>query len=310
VRRPRARAGAVVAGSALAIVSLLAAAGATVAPGTPQQVAALVAAAPSIAQLPADVTPPLPSASADDPLSAYPSLAPCITGPTEPACVFGDVHGRRTMVLFGDSHALMWFPALDAIAKAARWRLVALMSYGCPVANVTIWDVVTNAPDPACPLFRQHTLRRIDRLDPSLVVVSEGYYTLDAQHELITGAEWTTALETSLRALHGKHLRKVVIGQSFVLPDPVACVAAHPSAIQLCSRPEATTSFTAELAADRAATTATKVRYIDEVPWTCSATCTVVIGTMIAYNSAGHLSTTYATYLTTVLGRALAPVLR
>jgi hypothetical protein len=311
VRRSCTRAGAAIGVAALLVVGCLAPANATIAPGTPKQVAALVAAAPTINQLPAVLTPPLSSASTDDPLTHFPSLNLCVSGyNNEPACAYGDTHGARTMVLFGDSHALMWFPALDAIAKAARWRLVALMSFGCPVADVTVWNVVTNTADPYCPSFRWHMIRRIDQLDPALVVVSEGHYTLDANDQTITDPEWASALETSLDALHANRLRKVLIGQSFLIPNPLACLAANPTAIQVCSRPEATPTFAAELADDRAATTASKVTYINEVPWTCSATCTVVIGSMIAYNSAGHLSTTYATYLTDVLRGALKHSMR
>ena len=238
VPRIGARAGAAIGVAALLVVGLLVPAGATVTPGTPKQVAALVAAAPSITQLPSDLTPPLSSASTDDPLTAFPSLNLCVSGyNNEPACAYGDRHASRTMVLFGDSHALMWFPALDAIAKAAKWRLIALMSFGCPVADVTIWNVVTNTPDPYCPSFRWHMIRRIDQLDPSLVVISEGYYTLDASDQTITNEEWTAALETSLNALHGGKMRKVLIGQSFLIPNPLACLANSPGAIQVCSRP-------------------------------------------------------------------------
>jgi SGNH domain-containing protein len=311
MRPSGARAGATVLVAATCVVASVVAVGASIAPGTPKEVAALVTLAPTIALLPADLTPPLASASSDDALTEYPTLNLCVSGyNNEPACVYGDRHGSHTMVLFGDSHALMWFPPLDAIAKAAKWRLVALMALGCPVADVTVWNIVTNSPDPYCPSFRQHMIRRIDRLDPSLVVVSEGFYTLDAQHQTISDEEWTGALEASLNALHGKSLRKVLIGQSFPIPNPVACIAANPDGIQSCSRQEGTPTFTAELAADQAATTASKVAYVNEVPWTCSATCTVVIGSMIAYNSAGHLSATYATYLTDVLRLALKASMR
>jgi SGNH domain (fused to AT3 domains) len=294
---------------ALAIVAGMAPVGATTAPGTPKQVAALVAKAPSIAVLPADVTPPLASAGSDDPLTAYPSLIPCISGQdSEPACVFGDTHGTRTMVLFGDSHALMWFPALDAIAKAARWRLVALMNYGCPVADVTVWNVVSGGPDTGCPVFRQHMIKRIDRLDPALVIASETVYYLDAQDHPITDAEWTMALEKSLEALHARS--KVLIGESYLVPEPLACLAANPNSIQTCSRSDATAAFTSQLGADKAAAKAAKVAYVNELPWECSKTCTVVIGKMIAYNSSGHLSTTYVRYLTDVMRLALKPSMR
>jgi hypothetical protein len=294
----------------LATICLALPASATVSPGSPAQVAALVAAAPSITALPSNVTPPLSSAGNDDPLTAFPTLAPCVQGGDhEPACVFGDVHGAHTMVLFGDSHALMWFPALDAVAKAARWRLVALMNYGCPVANVTVWDVLTNKPVFGCTGFRSHTIKRIDALRPALVVVSEAYYTRNAQDKVITATSWTAALESSLRALHGTGMHKVLVSQSYLLPTPLACLAAYPSAIQTCSRTPGAT-FKGELAADRTAAKVAKAAYVNELPWLCSTRCTAVVGNMIVYQSSGHLSTTYDTYLTDVLQAALRQSMR
>jgi SGNH domain (fused to AT3 domains) len=285
--------------------------GATTSPGTPAQVAALVAAAPSITALPANLTPPLSSAGNDDALTEYPALNSCIGG-TEPlsSCTFGDVHGKRTMVLFGDSHALMWFPALDAVATAAKWRLIALMQYACPVADVSVWDVVSDSPDYLCPVFRAQTIKRIDKLDPKLLVVSENVLTLDARDKVITDAEWTKALEKSLGLLHAKSMRRVVIGQDELVPNPVACLAQYPSAVQTCSRPEAAPGFLGQLAADRAAARDEKVPYLNEMPWLCSATCTDVIGNMVVYNSTGHLSATYDTYLTDVMRLALSSSMR
>jgi hypothetical protein len=43
-----------------------------------------------------------------------------------PACVYGDPRSSRTVVLFGDSHALQYFPAVERIALARGLRLVHL----------------------------------------------------------------------------------------------------------------------------------------------------------------------------------------
>jgi SGNH domain (fused to AT3 domains) len=270
-----------------------------------------VAAAPSITTLPSNVTPTLATAGNDDAVTEFPSLTPCVEdGVHEPSCVFGDTSGSKTMVLFGDSHALMWFPALDAVAKAAKWRLVALMNYGCPVADVTVWDVLTNKPTYGCPGWRNAMIKRIDKLHAALVVVSEAFYTLNASDKTITDQQWTSAVEKSLHSLRGAHTKEVLIGQSYLVTDPIDCLASNPDDVQKCSWPEHTASFTAELAADSAAAKGAKATYVNEVPWTCSATCTAVIGNMIVYNSTGHLSATYDTYLTDVLRLALKTPMR
>ena len=41
------------------------------------------------------------------------------------------------MVIYGDSHAGMWFDALNVIAKEAHWRLVDLWKGGCPADSLT-----------------------------------------------------------------------------------------------------------------------------------------------------------------------------
>ena len=40
------------------------------------------------------------------------------------ACVSGDPHGTRTIMLLGDSHAAHWRPAVDQVAKELHVRVV------------------------------------------------------------------------------------------------------------------------------------------------------------------------------------------
>src|SRR6266571_3164918 len=76
------------------------------------QVLRLVAAAPAIKKVPSDLTPRLQDAPNDQ---AWPmEHSEGCDSPAErvkmPACVYGDAGGKRTMILFGDSHAAMWLP--------------------------------------------------------------------------------------------------------------------------------------------------------------------------------------------------------
>ncbi len=94
-------------------------------PATAAQLAKLVAAASQIQQVPHNLDPPLQSAGQDYG-SPHGKCAPTTNQVTVPSCVFGDPNGTRTVVLYGDSHALMWFKAMDEVATAAHWRLVIL----------------------------------------------------------------------------------------------------------------------------------------------------------------------------------------
>ncbi len=90
-----------------------------------QSVLRLVAASNSIRTVPSDLVPPLAQVL-ETPLSNlgipsfYSGCWPLSSQSTVPACAFGDRAGAHTMVLYGDSHAGMWFQVLDDIAKRAR----------------------------------------------------------------------------------------------------------------------------------------------------------------------------------------------
>ena len=64
-------------------------------------------------------------------LQATPILAPCH---------FGVAPGetREWVALIGDSHAEHWRAALDVVAQAKRWRVVALTRGGCPLTDTPV----------------------------------------------------------------------------------------------------------------------------------------------------------------------------
>ncbi|HEX3361093.1 MAG TPA: acyltransferase family protein, partial [Solirubrobacterales bacterium] len=41
-------------------------------------------------------------------------------------CFYGDPHGKKTLVLFGDSHAMQYFPTVEEMVENHHWRLIVL----------------------------------------------------------------------------------------------------------------------------------------------------------------------------------------
>ena len=54
------------------------------------------------------------------------------------ACRYGVAGADFTVVLYGDSHAAQWFPALEEIALDREFELVVMLKGGCPTAAVSI----------------------------------------------------------------------------------------------------------------------------------------------------------------------------
>jgi peptidoglycan/LPS O-acetylase OafA/YrhL len=58
-----------------------------------------------------------------------------------PDCVFGDVSGTVTVVLWGDSHAVHWLPALDPLLKDLRARGLLRAHASCPPGLARVDDL-------------------------------------------------------------------------------------------------------------------------------------------------------------------------
>jgi hypothetical protein len=89
-----------------------------------------------------------------------------------PDCVFGNRRSPRTIVLFGDSHAQHWFPAVEQVAAATDARLVSLTKSACPSVVVTVYLPQRRRSYYECDQWRAAMLVRIISLRPSLVVIS------------------------------------------------------------------------------------------------------------------------------------------
>jgi hypothetical protein len=84
--------------------------------------------------------------------------------------VVGD--GDTDVVLFGDSHAHQWLPALVPIVAERGWRLTIMTKAGCPVAALQPTDFDQRFADPDCLAWRAASIAAITELKPAMVIVS------------------------------------------------------------------------------------------------------------------------------------------
>ena len=108
-------------------------------------------------------------------------------------CEYGTPNGGRTILLYGDSHAVQWFEPLEQIALQRGWRLVVLAKGGCPVAEV---DVPTPVLHYTCPPYRDRAIAWIENNQPDLVVVGNSYTQYPADAE-----EWAEGTEATIDRL-------------------------------------------------------------------------------------------------------------
>lgn len=138
-----------------------------------------------------------------------------------PDCVFGAQDGMRTVVLWGDSHAVNWFPALDRLAHERGWRLLALTKSGCPSLDMPVWNDVLRRDYKECAQWRDRMLHRIVQARPDLVVLAN----------LSTGAggaeAWQQGLGRMLSRLSAQRLEVAVMRDTPRVPVDVPTCAAR-----------------------------------------------------------------------------------
>ncbi|RZL32077.1 MAG: acyltransferase [Rubrivivax sp.] len=90
----------------------------------------------------------------------------------QPACEFGAAEAQKTVVLFGDSHAMQWFTPLEALARQHGWRLVTLTKAQCPGVELRVSLLGKDVEYWQCTRWRESMLKRIEALKPDLVLLA------------------------------------------------------------------------------------------------------------------------------------------
>ncbi len=207
------------------------------------------------------------------------------------------------MVLYGDSHAGMWFRSIEDIAKRAHWRLMVLYKPACPAEPLPVRSIGTTGRWVACADWQRFAIKRINQIDPDLLIVSQASDYEDPTGRRYTPMQWQGGLTVLFAHIAAPHAVKIVLGNlpSSKGPD---CVAQHVDDVQLCATPPRS-SLTPYNNAERLVAAAQGVRYIDVTPWFCGSTCSAVIGDYDVYAAGGHVTLDYSRFLEGVLGQSL-----
>ena len=263
--------------------------------------------APAIRTLPSDLTPPVATAGEDTGFDHDRcEAAPAADRVAEP-CVFGDRAGAVRVVLFGDSHAGMWLPAMTPIAERHHWRLELYGKPACPAPRLTFWNEQESRAFVECDRFRDFAIGQIQATRPALVVVTGESFGRKLDRGVpVTAAQWREGLEKTLATLRRSASRVLVIGGTPVLAESAPeCLAAHRTNLPACFTTRAKATERVYNRAEAAAARATGSGYISVLPWLCGAVCTPVIGSMTVYRNRFQLSATYARMLNGVLENAV-----
>jgi peptidoglycan/LPS O-acetylase OafA/YrhL len=235
-----------------------------------------------------------------------------LTEVESPRCVYGNPSSDTAVVLFGDSHAMQWFPALNRIAEERDWRLVGFTKSACPPAEVHIYNAGLRREYRECDEWRERTLDRIVKQEhPDLVVTSSlPTYNPRENDKRLSG----DASEEALVDGYASTLKKlrdtgapVALIEDVPHPDKNVpeCVSRSLDHLERCAF-QKNKALGFPPVNPKAADEVDGVHLIDPTPMVCpEKQCPSVIGDALVYRNGAHLTATYVRTLTPWLGKQL-----
>jgi hypothetical protein len=225
-------------------------------------------------------------------------------------CIAGAVNGKKTMVVYGDSHASMWMSALDLIGKESGYKVHLFAKLACPLIEFPVWSYQLNRPFRECTEWQNQVLPRIEAMQPELLIVTDQWKPVvieGTKSDAETVNIWEREFKPALQKLKTFTDRLVVIGNNpSMLEDSVNCASKPRANTALCGAGRSQAGNVKINSVEKSAAESLGVTYIDTVDLACTQyLCPIIINNIFVYFDQWHFTTTYVKWLTPVLKREL-----
>ncbi|MEY4174759.1 MAG: hypothetical protein RI900_1924, partial [Actinomycetota bacterium] len=260
-------------------------------------------------KVPSNLSPSLANARDDLP-QIYRNKCILDVGVNQPKdCIYGDANGSVDIVLFGDSHAAQWMPALHQVASQNGWRLIVHVKKACPTAEIPT-DKDPNRTD--CVPWRQSVIERIAALQPDLVIMSAYRYK---QVGSAAGRDpdqvWREGLDLTLQKMQGAAAHILLLGDSATPADDVpSCVAGRLSNVGSCMNSRDNAVRPGRLGVERDLAAQYGASFIPTSDWMCTdSVCPVIVGNVLMYRDNSHITATASAFLAPYVEAAVRSVI-
>jgi len=207
-------------------------------------------------------------------------------------CTYGDLNSATTIVLYGDSHAAQWFPALEQLANEKGFKLVSLTKSACPSVDVPRADQGAYK-NIHCEKWRENSVQRIKGIKPAAVILSSYQYFSPPSRFSDVDKWWIDGQKRLLSSLNGSSDHLIYISDT---PRPMRdipnCLASRD--VKSCNTTERTPVKVIR-----------GFEIIDPAPWMCTKLCPAIQDGYVVYRDASHISVAAALALKPQLEAAL-----
>ena len=228
-------------------------------------------------------------------------------------CLYGDLNSKTTIALFGDSHALAWFPAVNKIAKLHHWKLYSQTMSSCGPADIPAWSPSTGSLMQNCPIWRNAAITKIIASHPIFVLIggTRGFETLNSQGAVASAPDnhliWEAGVKRNIDKFKSAGIKVVMLSDVPVANgDPVVCLSAHPDSSIACANPVSKAIDIGWLETERKVAKDEGIALIEAQMWVCpTEPCPVIIKNTLVYFDPGHMTATFSASLSSKLNAAI-----
>ncbi len=210
-------------------------------------------------------------------------------------CLYGDKSSNKEIVLFGDSHAAQWFPALEKIATSQGYKLFSFTKASCAAIDIPRPNKGAFKAS-ECKKWQENQMVKIKKIKPDILILtnSEHYQLKESENQ--KNFYWQQAQRKLYEEL--KPVSKNVI---FLVDTPKpqidvpACLASGKE--EECNQIDRPTKLGSP-----------SYKKIDLTDWFCDSTCPAIKEDYIVYRDASHISLAAALEATEILRSELIKI--
>ena len=263
--------------------------------------------------IPASISPD-PAVAKDDIASVYDLGCHQNKTSSDPIfCEFGDAGAELKIALVGDSHAAQWVPTFEVILQNRDWLVRSYTKSGCLFADVTV--VTNNVAYEGCTEWNNRLVDELADWDPDYVVTS-GFHLAPvlSGDERLKAEERETALAGGYERAWSRLTEAGLVVIAIQDPptpgiDVAECVSINMENAAICNvTMEVADAFNGS---QRMAAANLGVQLVDLTDRICtSQVCPAVVGEILVWRGANHLTATYARLLAPYLDQGLEEAMR
>jgi peptidoglycan/LPS O-acetylase OafA/YrhL len=240
----------------------------------------------------------------------------CLTGfrKDQPKiCSFGP-SDAKTVVLFGDSHAEQWLPALEQAANTEPWHVITLLKASCPTTTVPIYNPRLEREEYECARWRTKALDYIKSLKPSVVLISNssGYVqrpSFQDPYARLSIREWQDGTAATLQSLSDSGVSVALLRDTprpeIDIPICLARTSAHPRLFPAATCDVSEKQALVQSVWQAETSAAQRFKYVSALDLTSSfcrdGQCPPMLNDLVVYRDGNHITSTFASSLAPIL---------